>query len=131
MANATGTVIVEVTKIGDGYRVEVQPWLVKPDQNYIFNEIVWAFSGVGVKFNELSLDFGTKDHFADAKDVSGPGPTEHWVLGGNVAPPASAKVIGSQIKSPDNKHSEYQYKINIEVVGGPKIEIDPGYRVRP
>ncbi len=132
---ATGTVIVTVTKIGvgpdEGYRVEVQPWKVIPAAAHNFDRIEWAFSGVGVKFNEVSLDFKTKDHFVDAIDVSGSGPSEHWVLGENVVPPASAKIIGSDVKNPSNKNDDYQYIVNIEVVNGPKIEVDPGYRVWP
>ena len=131
----TGTVFVKVTKTdggsGVGYRIEVEPWNVKPADTFLFGRIDWVFLGDGVQFEEASLDFKTKDHFADAKDVSGSGPSQHFVLGGNVAPPASAKVVGSDVKTPDNKNDDYTYIVNFRLVGGPKIEIDPGYRVRP
>jgi len=135
MADVTRTVIVTVTRIGSGsnvgYRAEVQPWLVVPGAGNIVTRIVWVFVGVDVNFSEVGLDFKGKDHF-DKAENKGTDANPHYVLGDEVDPPDSGMILGSDIKDPNSINAEdFKYIVNLQVYLGPKIEIDPGYRVRP
>lgn len=58
--------------------------------------------------------------------------SEKYVPSKDVIPPASAQVLGSMIDDPDDiDEGEFSYVTNRDIDNGPKIEIDPGYRVRP
>lgn len=128
-----------------GYRADVNPWVVAPEPAlcpaappecpvsgiYTIVTIEWDFQalGPGVDFSELGLDFKSKDHF---QGLSNPGPPR-WRHSVNV-PPASSKgmMITLHLIDPLSlNRQDYEYIVNIELTNGLKIEIDPGYRVRP
>jgi hypothetical protein len=128
----------------EGYRVEVSPWVVAPDpapcpppcpppNTYIIVTIEWAFqAGTGVNFSEFGLDFKTKQHFQGVPDIN-PGLGEHYVETRTVPPaPPAGEIIALHLIDPMSLNAQdYEYIVNIELDNGLKIELDPGYRVRP
>jgi hypothetical protein len=134
------TVNVVVTRIisgsSVGYQIQVEPWLVAPDDGDIVDRINWNFRSVGASFSEFKLDFKSKDHFAGAVDVSGAGTvTEHYVLEDPVQAAAATpagQTVGSAVNAPDDLNAQdYEYIIEFKIDGGPRVELDPGYRVKP
>lgn len=130
----TGTVDITVTKLGNAYQVTVDPWLVRPAGSQRLTRIEWTFTAVNTSFAEAKLDFATKNHFHDARNVASPGSkTAHYILDDAPNPvPSGGGMLGSDIINPAGKNlPEYEYIIELIIQNGPQIEIDPGYRVRP
>jgi hypothetical protein len=121
-----------------GYQVTVNPWLVAPDPVPVnppeVNTIVtieWNFdaTAAGANFVEFGLDFKTKNHF---QGVSHPGPPR-WRHQVDVPPaPPAGEIITLDLIDPMSLNAQdYEYIVNIELDNGLRIEIDPGYRVKP
>ena len=129
-----------ITGKNAGYQVSVEPWVVQPDKKVDkLGTIKWDFNAHnGLEFGEITVNFKTKNHFVPPPQKKG----SDFVLQDTLPPAANKKIEGDLDGTFLFKSQNYNYILEftllyevvedgVTVQKEVKVELDPGYRVKP